>query len=98
MCTTGSTCPQSGSAEVCAALRKEITERGLKKVIRVNKSGCLDQCGNGPMVVVYPEQVWYAHVRPDDAKEIVDSHLIAGKPVERLLYDGRGTIVDGERH
>jgi (2Fe-2S) ferredoxin len=45
------------------------------------------------MLVVYPEQTWYAHVTPQDAKEIVESHLIGNKPVERLLYDGRGKIV-----
>ena len=93
VCTTGKTCPTEGGEDVCSALRKEIADRGLKKVIRINKSGCLDQCGNGPMVVVYPEQVWYAHVRPEDAQEIVESHLIGGKPVERLLYDGRGKVV-----
>jgi (2Fe-2S) ferredoxin len=98
VCTSGSTCPLAQSMEVCAELRKEIAERGLKKVIRINKTGCLDQCGNGPMVVVYPEQVWYAHVAPADAKEIVESHLLGDKPVERLLYDGRGKIVDAERH
>ncbi|HEY9793349.1 MAG TPA: (2Fe-2S) ferredoxin domain-containing protein [Candidatus Obscuribacterales bacterium] len=93
VCTTGKTCPSQGSEDVCSALRKEIADRGLKKVIRINKTGCLDQCGNGPMVVVYPEQVWYAHVRPEDAHEIVECHLIGGKPVERLLYDGRGKVV-----
>lgn len=93
VCTTGKTCPLEGGVEVCDALRKEISERGLKQQIRINKSGCLDQCGNGPMVVVYPEQVWYAHLRPEDASELVESHFIANQPVERLLYDGRGKIV-----
>lgn len=78
---------------MCSALRKEIADRGLKQVIRINKAGCLDQCGNGPVMVVYPEQTWYAHVRPEDATEIVESDLLGGKPVERLLYDGRGKVV-----
>ncbi|HEY9776962.1 MAG TPA: (2Fe-2S) ferredoxin domain-containing protein [Planktothrix sp.] len=93
ICTTGKTCPNEGAVEVCDALRKEIVERGLKKEIRINKAGCFDQCGNGPMIVVYPESVWYAHVQPSDVKEIVESHLIGDKPVQRLLYDGRGRIV-----
>lgn len=92
VCTTGKTCPDEGSVEVCDTLRKEIFDRGLKTEIRINKSGCLDQCGNGPMVVVYPEAVWYAHVTPSDCKEIVEQHLIGGKPVERLLYDGSGRV------
>jgi len=92
VCVSGKTCPTEGSVDVCDALRKEISERGLKTQIRINKAACFDQCGNGPMVVVYPEGVWYSHVQPADAKEIVESHLIGNKPVERLLYDGRGRI------
>jgi (2Fe-2S) ferredoxin len=93
VCTGGKTCPDQGSNEVCQALRQEIAELGLKKEIRINKSGCLDQCGNGPMIVVYPEGIWYAHVQIADCHEIIRSHLQGGKPVERLLYDGRGKIV-----
>ncbi len=92
VCTSGKTCPLEGSEEVMSALRQEIFDRGLKKQIRINKAGCFDQCGNGPLVVVYPEGVWYAHVRPEDAKEIVEEHLLGDKPVERLFYDGRGRI------
>lgn len=96
VCVSGSTCPTQGSEAVLTALRQEIKVRGLKKEIRINKAGCFDQCGNGPLVVVYPEGVWYAHVSPSDCLEIVESHLIGGKPVERLLYDGRGKIVKGK--
>lgn len=93
VCVSGKTCPGQGAIEVCDALRKEISERGLKKQIRINKSGCFDQCGHGPLIVVYPESVWYAHVTVADVKEIVESHLVGGQPVERLLYDGSGRIV-----
>lgn len=93
VCTTGKTCPTEGGVDVCDALRKEIVERGLKKQIRINKSGCFDQCGNGPMIVVYPEGVWYSHVKVEDVKEIVEEHLLNGRPVERLFYDGSGRIV-----
>lgn len=93
VCTSGKTCPQEGSEQILDLMRKEISERGLKKEIRINKTGCLDQCGNGPMAVVYPEAVWYAHLTPEDAREIVQKHLIEGKPVERCFYDGRGRIV-----
>lgn len=92
VCTSGKTCPLQGSEEICKLMREDIAARGLKKQIRINKTGCLDQCGNGPMVVVYPEGVWYAHVKPEDCKEIVESHLVNDRPVERLFYDGRGKI------
>lgn len=52
--------------------------------IRINKAGCLDRCEEGPVLVVYPEGVWYTYIDEHDIDEIVDSHLIAGKPVERL--------------
>ena len=89
VCTSGKVCSKDGGEEVCSALRQEVVARGLKGRVRINKAGCFDQCGNGPMVVAYPESTWYAHVRPTDADQLVE-HLIDGKPVERLLYDGRG--------
>jgi (2Fe-2S) ferredoxin len=52
--------------------------------IRINKAGCLDRCEEGPVLVVYPEGIWYTYIDKEDIDEIVDSHLIAGKPVERL--------------
>src|ERR1700741_4883001 len=90
VCTTGKTCPGQGAEAVLSELRKEISERGLKKQIRINKAGCFDQCGNGPMIVVYPDTVWYAHVQPEDVKQIVEEHLLNDKPVERLIYDECG--------
>jgi (2Fe-2S) ferredoxin len=52
--------------------------------IRINKAGCLDRCEEGPVLVVYPEGIWYTYIDQEDIDEIVDSHLVAGKPVERL--------------
>jgi (2Fe-2S) ferredoxin len=92
VCVSGKTCPNEGAGAVCDELRKQVSERGLKARIRINKSGCFDQCGNGPMIVVYPETVWYAHVKLEDVGQIVEDHLVGNKPVERLLYDGRGRI------
>jgi (2Fe-2S) ferredoxin len=53
--------------------------------VRVNKAGCLDRCAAGPVVVVYPEAVWYSYVDAQDIDEIVESHLKNGQVVERLL-------------
>ena len=86
VCTGGSTCPLDGSVEVHARLKDLVKKNGLSIRIRVNHAGCMDQCGNGPMIVVYPENVWYCHVTPADADEIFHEHLIAGRPVERLRY------------
>ncbi len=86
VCTSGETCSEQGSQEVCKALKDEIKERGLKKTIRINKAGCLGQCGNGPMVVVYPQGNWYCQVSLKDVKEIIEKDLIEDKRIERLLY------------
>jgi (2Fe-2S) ferredoxin len=53
--------------------------------VRVNKAGCLDRCAGGPVVVVYPEAVWYTYVDKTDIDEIVESHLKNGEVVQRLL-------------
>jgi (2Fe-2S) ferredoxin len=62
---------------------KELDLNGQGK-IRINQSGCLDRCDEGPVLVVYPEGTWYTYVDTSDIDEIIDSHLIGGKPVERL--------------
>lgn len=77
-------CAHKGASEVAAAFKKGAFERGLKRVIRVNKSGCLDQCEAGVCAVVYPEGVWYGSVTPNDVPEILEEHIIGGRPVDRL--------------
>jgi (2Fe-2S) ferredoxin len=52
----------------------------------VADSGCLGQCGSGPMVRVLPDDIWYCRVRPDDVAEIVEQHLHQNQPVQRLLH------------
>jgi len=66
--------------------KNRIKELGLSGPgkIRINKAGCLDRCADGPVLVVYPAGVWYTLVDTEDVEEIIQSHLIAGNPVERL--------------
>jgi (2Fe-2S) ferredoxin len=77
-------CTTDGTSDLLPQLKKFAKAAGLDGAIRVNKAGCLDQCEHGPVVVVYPEAVWYGHVRPEDAEEIVAEHLVGGRAVERL--------------
>lgn len=81
-------CARSGGEALREALKHEISRRGLKGKVRANAAGCLDACALGPTVVVYPEGVWYFHVRLEDVPEIVESHLVNGVPVERLRMKG----------
>jgi (2Fe-2S) ferredoxin len=78
-------CKAKGGVEVRDCLKKELSARGISKLVRANNAGCLDQCEHGVTVVVYPEQVWYGGVTVDDIPELVDKHLVGGEAVERLM-------------
>lgn len=66
--------------------KKRVKELGLSGPgkVRINKAGCLDRCEQGPVIVVYPEEVWYTYVDREDIDEIIDEHLVNGRIVERL--------------
>jgi (2Fe-2S) ferredoxin len=87
VCTSGDDCPSKGDVEgLVKHLRGEVVKAGLQRDIRINKAGCFSQCGHGPMMVFYPENVWYAGVTQADLPEIVESHILGGTPVARLVY------------
>jgi len=79
-------CAYCGSPELREYAKQRIKELGLagEGKVRVNTSGCLDRCEEGPTCVVYPEGVWYTYVDELDIDDIIESHLINGEPVERL--------------
>jgi (2Fe-2S) ferredoxin len=79
----GSCDPAKGEA-LLRAFKSKIAARPFPVVIRVNKAGCLNQCEHGPIVVVYPEAIWYGKVTEADIEEIIQSHIVEGRPVERL--------------
>jgi (2Fe-2S) ferredoxin len=79
-------CTARGAEAVREAFKQKLKERGLKSQVRANASGCLDNCAAGVAVVVYPEAVWYQKVTAADVDEIIESHLIGGRPVERLRW------------
>jgi (2Fe-2S) ferredoxin len=75
------TCSRQGAAAVLAGLRAQPVAG-----VTLERSGCLGQCGSGPMVLVLPEEIWYAAVQPEDVPEIIQEHLQREVPVKRLLY------------
>jgi (2Fe-2S) ferredoxin len=79
-------CNAQGMQEYAKKRVKQLGLAGDGKV-RINKAGCLERCELGPVVVIYPEGTWYTYVDESDIDEIVDSHLVNGKIVERLLID-----------
>ncbi len=78
-------CGSGRGMELVDAFKNSLKERGLNTEIRAQRAGCLDTCGLGPSVVVYPEGVFYGNVTPNDVEEIIESHLVNNKPVERLV-------------
>ena len=77
-------CAEKGSSEIRELFKRRLKELGLITKIRANSSGCLDSCEFGPTVVIYPEQIWYGRVKPEDVEEIIQNHIINSKPVVRL--------------
>ncbi len=77
-------CAGKDGARVAKALKKRLYDRGFRRIVRANQSYCLDQCAKGVTMVVYPEGVWYGGVTVDDVDEIIEEHIVGGRPVERL--------------
>ncbi len=79
-------CNDKGATALRDYCKGRVKQLGLagKGRVRVNMAGCLDRCEEGPTIVVYPEGVWYRYASQADIDEIVDSHLLNGRVVERL--------------
>ncbi len=88
---TGGGCIASGAMNVVAAMKRTLAAQGLDGQVQVLETGCLGPCAQGPVVVVYPEGVFYQNVSGDDVGEIVSSHLVGGKPVTRLINKNSAT-------
>ena len=82
-------CHAKGSEELLQALKAEAVRTGIQKEVRIQKAGCLDVCEQGAALVVYPEGTWYGEVTPSDAKEWVETQLVRGQKIDRLLIPGR---------
>lgn len=111
VCTEGPECPGDGPAlEILKTFKAGVKEGGAKDTVRVTKSGCLGQCGHGPVAVVYPEAVWYSHLDAETAREVLEKHVLGGEVVPEYRFtlgpggckaardaDGRSTC-GGECH
>ena len=80
----GTGCTSSKSPEILEKFKKIIEEKGLKNV-RVIKTGCFGLCAKGPIVIIRPDDTFYAMVKPEDCEEIIESHIVENKVIERLL-------------
>ncbi len=82
----GTGCLASGASEVIAAFEAEIEKQGLKTEVAAKGTGCPGFCERGPVVVIYPEEICYLQVKPEDVPEIVSRSIREKKPVDRLFY------------
>ena len=83
---TGAGCVASGALEIKAKLQEAIRRKGLDGECRIVETGCLGPCAVGPVAVIHPDGVFYQNLKPEDAQEIVEEHLLKGKVVERLVH------------
>ena len=79
-------CKERGGVELRDYMKTRVRELKINRV-RVNQSGCLDRCELGPVLVIYPEGIWYTYQTKEDVDEILQTHLIDGEVVSRLLLD-----------
>ena len=90
----GTGCTSSKSPQILENFRKILKEKNITNV-RVIKTGCFGLCAKGPIVIIRPEDTFYAMVTPEDCEEIIDTHIVKGERVERLLCkDIDGTVVN----
>ena len=92
----GTGCTSARSEELKAELDRKLAERGIED-ITVTMVGCFGFCGEGPIVKVQPDNVFYVKVAPEDVDELIESHVLKGRIVERLLFidpeAGRESII-----
>ena len=89
----GTGCTSSKSSEILESFKRILKEKDIQNV-KVIKTGCFGLCAKGPVVIIRPEDVFYANCKPEDCEEIIQTHIIEGKIVKRLLVkDIDGTKV-----
>lgn len=82
----GTGCRASASDAITEGLKQTLEDKGLQDEVQVVMTGCFGFCEKGPIVKVLPDNTFYTEVKPDDTREIIEEHVIKGRPVERLLY------------
>lgn len=90
----GTGCTSSKSAQILENFKKIIKEKNIENV-RVIRTGCFGLCAKGPIVIIRPEDTFYANCKPEDCEDIIETHIVKGEKVQRLLCkDIDGTVVN----
>ena len=82
-----SCCAQASAEKIRVYAKNKLKQLGVhgRGQIRINNAGCLDRCSEGPVLVIYPQETWYTYIDEQDIDEIIESHLLKGERVERLM-------------
>jgi NADH:ubiquinone oxidoreductase subunit F (NADH-binding)/(2Fe-2S) ferredoxin len=83
----GTACESDGALEINEEFKKQLKALNLEDDAQLVTTGCFGFCAQGPIVKILPDETFYVMVKPEDVKEIVEEHIVKGRPVERLLYD-----------
>lgn len=83
----GAGCGAVGGRELMMKFSEEFMKQNLFGEVALTGTQCMGPCGGGPVAVVYPEGIWYQKITPQDVSEIVEKHLMEGKPVQRLVME-----------
>ncbi|RKX73062.1 MAG: NADH-quinone oxidoreductase subunit F, partial [Spirochaetes bacterium] len=86
MVCAGTGCVSNKSLRVKEALEREIEKRELQDEVEVVTTGCNGFCAQGPIMVVHPDGIFYQLLTEEDAPEVVEEHVLKGRPVKRLMY------------
>jgi len=94
----GTACESNKGKELYEELQKEIVTAGLESEVQLVKTGCFGFCEHGPIVKILPDETFYVKVKPTDAKDIINEHMVKGRKVERLVYKEEQTATDPRGH
>jgi (2Fe-2S) ferredoxin len=86
MLCSGTGCAACGTPHVSSVLQDELVKRGLEREIKIVQTGCNGYCAAGPVMAVYPEEIFYQKLTVDDIPELVEEHFLKGRPFEKLMY------------
>ncbi|MFP4550310.1 MAG: NAD(P)H-dependent oxidoreductase subunit E, partial [Spirochaetales bacterium] len=82
----GTGCESNKADDIYKSLQREVEHHELATTVQVVKTGCFGFCAQGPIVKILPEESFYVEVDPKDARELIEEHIVKGRPVKRLLY------------
>ncbi len=87
----GTGCLSSGSGQLADNLKNILKEKGMENEVQILKTGCFGFCEKGPIAKILPDNTFYVEVKSEDARELIEEHVIKGRKVERLLYRAPGS-------